>query len=362
MNWSLVKDGALRLTCHQQLTVSNYGGLPFQWMPINFGFSLDNPNLARTAKPRGSEASNNGEGDDVNAPIQGLNRKRTALQQAEALRTAPKFTKHKSIPEDLGIIAISDTDSDTPLAPISRKRLRRSPVIKVENAFTLRMNTPAPGPPDDGVLDPDTLKNGDNGQPMSRSHEESSKAVGRTLFYTGPRLDASDLNYDQVTHQSTPLDSSLTEGRDSPSLPCLTASPRASREKSGSAPKPNIQTQYFIITARTPRLAYTLWPEGTLRDKTLGKVFDEVATYTWKKHVQKIVFKVSTSQEEVEYPIHRGDENTFEDMRRAFNKGLRADRKKGITKFKIWLEPDPAGQRSTEAEMGGGSESEDDIV
>ncbi len=71
---------------------------------------------------------------------------------------------------------------------------------------------------------------------------------------------------------------------------------------------------------------------------------------------------MSTSQVEMKYPICRGDENSLEDMGRAFNRGLTEDRKKGIKRFEIWLEPDPAGQRLTEAGVVEVSESEDDIV
>ena len=74
------------------------------------------------------------------------------------------------------------------------------------------------------------------------------------------------------------------------------------------------------------------------------------------------MFKLRTSKVEMEYPIRRGDENTFKDMRRAFNEGLKVDKKKGITRFKIWWEPDPPGQGLTEAEVAEGSESEDDFV
>ena len=88
----------------------------------------------------------------------------------------------------------------------------------------------------------------------------------------------------------------------------------------------------------------------------------KMAKYISKRHVEKIVFKMSTSQVEMKYSVCRGDENTFEDLRRAFNRGLRADRKKSIKNFDIWLEPDPAGQRLTEAEVVEVSESEDDIV
>lgn len=306
--------------------------------------SLRNSDLAR--KP-----SKNGEGDDESVPIQGSNRKRTASQQPDALHKTPKSMKYKNETEESSII-ITDHDeaSDTPLASFSRSRHRRSPAIKVEDAFTSR---PTSRPPDDGALNLDILEYGGDGQPLSRPNAESLKFADEPPYFPGPGL---------ATNQSTPLDSSVIEEQDPLSLPSLIASSTATREQPQDAPKPEVQIQYFIITARTPRLSYTLWPEGTLRDKILGEVFDEVALYTSKKRVEEIVFKLSTSQVEMEYPIRRGDKNTFEDMRRAFNESLRVDRKKGVTKFKIWLEPDPAGHGLTEAELVEGSNSEDDTV
>lgn len=229
-------------------------------------------------------------------------------------------------------------------------------MINVEDAFTSRLNTPISRQPKADILDLDISEDSDDGQPLSRPNEDSLKAADGPPYHPSPRLDASDRDH------STPIASNIVEEQDHPPLPTPIASSTATREHSRNAPRPKVQIQYFIITACAPRLSYTLWLEGTLRHKTLGEIFDDVATYTSARRVEKIVFELTTSRARIRYLIRRNDEDVFEDMRREFNERLRVDRKRGITKFKIWLEPDPTGQGSTDVEGVEGSESEDDIV
>ena len=295
-----------------------------------------------------------GEGDDVYAPTQGSNRKRIAYQQSEALHTTPKSTRHGNKSGDSGIIVINNESSDASSASVSRNRPRRSPVIKVEDTFSSTLNTQTSRPTNNGVRDLDILEDGDNDQSLSSQHEDLLRAAAETPHHHGPRFDASEHDHNQ--------DGGVIEEQEPPSLPSPIASSTLTRHRSRNAPKPEVRIQYFIITARTPRLAYTLWPEGTLRDKTVDQIFDEVAPYISYKRAQKIIFKLCTSKVEMEYPIRRSDSNTFEDMRRAFNEGLKVDRKKGVTRFKIWLEPDAERQALVEGGDVEGSGDEDDIV
>ncbi|CAF9922684.1 MAG: hypothetical protein ALECFALPRED_002144 [Alectoria fallacina] len=308
---------------------------------------LDVPNLAQAARLRGFNKSNNGE-CDVYVPRQRSNRKRTASQRPEILHTTPKSTKRDKITDNVGIIVISDEDSDAPSASVSRNRHRKSPLtafgatIKVEDDFTSPLNTPTSRPIDDSALGADALADGDDGEPLSPPHEESLKAANESPCHSGPGLDTSDPIHDQATNKTSQLDGIVIEEQHTPSLPSPSASSTGTREHSQNAPEPGVQIQYFIIKARTTRLSYTRWPEGTLRDKTLGSIFDEVARYTSKTKIRKIRFKLDTSRAEIEYPIRRGDENTFDDMKRDFDdEELRVDKKNGNTVFKIWLEPDP---------------------
>ena len=257
----------------------------------------------------------------------------------------------------------SNDDSDAPSASALRNQPRRSPVIKVETFFSSQSNTETSRPPDDAVRDLGFSENGDNDQSLSSLKEDLLRVAAETPYQQEPGIDASDHIHNQATDRSTTLDSGVREEQDPSSLPNPIASSTVPKAQYRNAPKPQVQIQYFIITARNPRLAYRLWPEGTLRDKTVGQIFEEVATYaSYKRAPQRIVFKLCTSQVEMEYPIRRDDGNTFEDMRRAFNEGLKVDRKKGITRFEIWLEPDPERGGLTQAEVADGLENEEDLV
>lgn len=303
---------------------------------------------------RRGKGSRSREGDDVYAPTQGSNRKRIAYQQPEALHTTLKSTKHEKKTESSGVIVINNEDSHASSASVSRNRLRRSPVIKVENIPSSSSSKQASRPPDNSIRDLDIFEDGDNDRSLSSLNEDLLRAAAKTPHHHSPGSDASVHGHNQ--------DGSAIEEQEPPSPPNPTSSSAPTRQQSLNAPKPEVQIQYFIITARTPRLAYTLWPEGTLRDKSLGEIFDGVATYISYKRARKIVFKLCTSQVEMEYPIRRGDGNIFEDMRRAFNEGLKVDRKKGITRLKIWLEPDFERHGLVEAEDAEGSGKEEDIV
>ena len=303
-----------------------------------------------------------GEGDDVYAPTQGSNRKRIAYQQPEALHTTPKSTRHGNKSGDSGIIVINNEGSDASSASVSRNRPRRSPAIKVEDTFSSPLNTQTSRPANNGVRDLDILEDSDNDQSLSSLNEDLLRATTETSHRHSPGFDASYHNHNRETARPTTQDGSVIEEQDPPSLSIPITSSTPTRQQSRNAPKPEVQIQYFIITARTPRLAYTLWPDGTLRDKTIDQIFNNVAPYISYKRAQKIIFKLCTSQVEMEYPIRRGDGNTFEDMRRAFNEGLKVDRKKGVTRFQIWLEPDAERQALVEGGDVEGLETEDDII
>lgn len=314
------------------------------------GLSPENETPARTSMPRGSKESNTGQGDEMYTPRQGSNRKRSASQQLEALHTAFKSSSRETMADNSGIIVISDEDSEAPFASTSRNRHQGSPVttseatIKVADAFTSRLSTPASRSRDDGVLDPRVLEDDGDRPRLPPPNEDPFKSADEILSHPNPGLDASDHVHNQVRDELNHLDGSKLEEQNPPSLPSLSGSATTTREHSGNASEPEVQIQFFIITARTPRLAYTRWPEGTLRDKTLDAIFDEVATCTSKKTIRQIRFRLDTSQAEIGYPISRGDEETFDDMNRDFDEGIELDRNKSNTIFKIWLEPDPAGR------------------
>ena len=103
-----------------------------------------------------------------------------------------------------------------------------------------------------------------------------------------------------------------------------------------------IDIRYSIIASRIPRLIKRNWPIQSLSGKTVRNVFEEVSKFTSKPDIQCIVFTLNLSQADSEYTIQKDDNRTLEAMKDGFADDITADwRENGITKFSIWLEPDP---------------------
>ena len=103
-----------------------------------------------------------------------------------------------------------------------------------------------------------------------------------------------------------------------------------------------IDIRYSIIASRVPRLVKRNWPIRSLSGKTVRTLFEEVSKFTSKPDIQRIVFTLNLSQADSEYTIQKDDQRTFEAMKDGFADDIMADWKEnGITKFSIWLEPDP---------------------
>ena len=117
-----------------------------------------------------------------------------------------------------------------------------------------------------------------------------------------------------------------------------------------------IDIRYSIIASRVPRLVKRNWPIRSLSGKTVRTLFEEVAKFTSKPNIQRIVFTLNLSQADSEYTIQKDDQRTFEAMKDDFADDIMADwRENGITKFSIWLEPDPMeeGNRMNYGASGG---------
>lgn len=121
----------------------------------------------------------------------------------------------------------------------------------------------------------------------------------------------------------------------------------ASPEPAQDDPQPQItdiaiDIRYSIIASRMPRLIKRNWPIKSLCGKTVRNLFEEVSKFTSKPDIQRIVFTLNLSQADSEYTIGKDDHRTFEAMKDDFADDIMADWKEnGITKFSIWLEPDP---------------------
>ena len=121
----------------------------------------------------------------------------------------------------------------------------------------------------------------------------------------------------------------------------------ATPEPAQDDPRPQItdiaiDIRYSIIASRIPRLVKRNWPIQSLSGKTVGNLFEEVSKFTSKPDIQRIVFTLNLLQADSEYTIQKDDHRTFDAMKDDFADDIMADwRENGITKFSIWLEPDP---------------------
>ena len=103
-----------------------------------------------------------------------------------------------------------------------------------------------------------------------------------------------------------------------------------------------IDIRYSIIASRVPRLVKRNWPIRSLSGKTVRTLFEEVSKFTSARDIQRIVFTLNLSRADSEYTIQKDDQRTLEVMKDDFADDIMADwRENGITKFSIWLEPDP---------------------
>ena len=103
-----------------------------------------------------------------------------------------------------------------------------------------------------------------------------------------------------------------------------------------------IEIRYSIIASRIPRLVKRHWRIRSLSGKTVRNLFEEVSNITSKPDIQRIDFRLNLSQADSEYTIRKDDHHTFEAMKDEFADDIMTDWKEnGITKFIIWLEPDP---------------------
>ena len=113
-----------------------------------------------------------------------------------------------------------------------------------------------------------------------------------------------------------------------------------------SSSKSVIRVWYSVVVSKHPRHVVKSWPQGSIQNKSLSDVFDEVEVFISRKNVQRIDFRLTTPQEERIFPVSRDDEDQYQRMRRVFSEVLRMGIRKGNMEFEIWLEPDPEDQEA----------------
>ena len=136
---------------------------------------------------------------------------------------------------------------------------------------------------------------------------------------------------------------------------------RGRNNQLGPSVKPSVEI--FVIAVCNSRCTIKKWPGGTLKDKNLSTIFDEVSELTSGNEIQKIKFKLETLKKEnnLECLIERGDVTIFEVMIQKLNDRMKERKKAGEGKFKILLEAIPEQQGAEKAKVTQDSESDGEL-
>jgi len=119
-----------------------------------------------------------------------------------------------------------------------------------------------------------------------------------------------------------------------------------------------LKIRHFVITLRQGVPTSIYWRSPQLQDKTLERVFDEVAYRTSKSDIQSIEFQLVCEFRCLKYGIRREDTEVFEEMKVAFRRTIKEGKKQEITNFKILLEVDQ-GEPEDEIDAGAVSDETD---
>ena len=119
-----------------------------------------------------------------------------------------------------------------------------------------------------------------------------------------------------------------------------------------------------VVDTSSPRLDIKKWPGGTLKDRTLKSIFDDVSSMFSEQTLQTIKFKLQTLKKEngMECVIERDDDGAYDLMMQKFNERVRERVGAGETRFKLVLEPERGAQGATEGAVNGASGSEENYL
>lgn len=128
-----------------------------------------------------------------------------------------------------------------------------------------------------------------------------------------------------------------------------TANPLVARQDPTPTPlRPPYRMNYFILS-NIPRPSRRKWVNGTILNKTLDALFEEISTFLCRNDVREINFVLDTSRAEF-CLIPRNDDEGFEEMKVDFEKAIIRDRKVGISQFRIELEVNPGEKQPEKVE------------
>ena len=322
--------------------------------------------------------------DEVYVPGRGSRQKRRHSSRSDASHCASKSTKRRQISESpkLGsarsstMVGEEDSD-DMPFVPTSRNKSWKSTNVAHETVTASKAYydsggaNPSPsdtsplGPLDGSALDPEDLIQRENNHARTFLGKDTPHYAHCTL-HPSPTSDLAASRHvnNERTHARDGMelgDSDRSQMHSSPSWPNPIPSTQARNDQPGPVVKPGVGI--FVIALCSSRFTIKKWPSGTLKDKKLNAIFDEVSALISRNEIQRINFKLETLKKEngLECLIERGDMAIFEVMIQKFNERIKERKKAGEAKFKILLEPDPEQQGAEEVKVAQDSESDGEV-
>ena len=204
----------------------------------------------------------------------------------------------------------------------------------------LNMSTGTPRGSNDAGYE---LNRQDNISTPSQLHSPSSQAV------------ASD------SEPSSDLNNQLDHPRGTAQLG-NSATPQPQANPPATTVRPEVGI--FIVESSGPHIDIKEWPGGSLRDRTLESIFNEVTTTFPGQPLQRIKFQLETLKKEngLECFINRDDDKIFGVMLQKFKKRMKERKKLGEHKFNLYLELDRGMQDATVSGASEASESEEDYL
>ncbi|KAL6715539.1 hypothetical protein ACLMJK_006500 [Lecanora helva] len=104
--------------------------------------------------------------------------------------------------------------------------------------------------------------------------------------------------------------------------------------------EPMPEIRYYIIS-KLPHWSEHHWPDGSLGEKSVDAMFNDVEYFTSKRDIKCIMFKLTASEKDTVFRIARRDSKTYEAMKKRFSAKINASLGMGDTEFAIELELDP---------------------
>ena len=292
--------------------------------------------------------------DNEDVPTRASSRKRGRSHRSDTFRNIRKVTRrrHTSKSPELGCnklpTAANQEDSDDTVVTLLTSQSRRSTIVASKTSRGFRGASPSPsenlasGSPYGGASDLDDSVQRNN------DHVGSSLTENTTQPSHGGRVPSPALDWSVRTNTDNQRTHSRKGKEVGGSSPSMHPSPSRSNfghpiqaRKLSPGPAINIRVEIFVIAPCGSGNVIKKWPGGTLSDKKLSTIFDELSTLISRSDIERIHFKLKTlkKQDEMECLVERGDMAFFEFMIQSFDELITERKEAGEARVRMLLTP-----------------------